>query len=236
VGVRRCCWSRGGLRPDEGAYVRMPFEQLLEVTAEESTANRCIVIGEDLGTVPEGFREQVGQFGLWSYQVMLFERDWRGEFRSPEHYAERALVTFATHDLPTFAGWLTQHDLRMREAIRLPSGETGEERAQAIAALQEALRRQGFAACDFPSIAGYLAAAPTRLLVIALDDVLDMRDQANVPGTTSEHPNWRRKLPMALERIRDDPRLGEIARIAAERGRAARAAASIAEQSETIAR
>ena len=236
LGLKRLYFIPAGLPPDQGAYVRMPFEQLLEVTAEESTANRCIVVGEDLGTVPEGFREQVAQFGLWSYQVMLFERDSRGEFRPPEHYAECALVTFSTHDLPTFAGWLTQHDLRMREAVNLPSGETGEERVQAVAALQEALRRQGFAACDFPSIAGYLAASPTRLLAIALDDVLDMRDQANVPGTTSEHPNWRRKLPLALERIRDDPRLGEIARIAAERGRVARAAASVAEQSEAIGR
>jgi 4-alpha-glucanotransferase len=236
LGLKRLYFIPAGLPPDQGAYVRMPFEQLLAVTAEESAANRCIVVGEDLGTVPEGFREQVAQFGLWSYQVMLFERDWRGAFRPPEHYAERALVTFATHDLPTFTGWLTQHDLRMREAVNLPSGETGEERAQAVAALREALARQGLAELDFPAVVGYLASSPTRLLAIALEDVLDVRDQANVPGTMGEHPNWRRKLPVELERIRDDPRLDRIARIAAERGRAAPAAAPVAEQSRTIAR
>lgn len=236
LGLKRLYFIPAGLPPDQGAYVRMPFEQLLEVVAEESVANRCIVVGEDLGTIPEGFREQVAQFGLWSYQVMLFERDWGGAFWPPEHYTERALVTFATHDLPTFAGWFTQHDLRMREAVNLPSGETSEERAQAVAALQEALRRQGFAELGFPSVAGYLASSPTRLLAIALEDVLDVRDQANVPGTTAEHPNWRRKLPLELERIRDDLRLGEIARIAAERGRAARAEAPSAEHSQTIAR
>jgi 4-alpha-glucanotransferase len=236
LGLKRLYFIPAGLPPDQGAYVRMPFEQLLEVTAEESAANRCIVVGEDLGTVPEGFREQVAQFGLWSYQVMLFERDRRGEFRPPEHYAERALVTFATHDLPTFAGWLTQHDLRMREAVNLPSGETSEERAQAVAALHEALRRHGFTELGFASVARYLASSSTRMLAIALEDVLEVRDQPNVPGTTDEHPNWRRKLPLELERIRDDPRLGEIARIAAEHGRAARADASIAEQSETMAR
>jgi 4-alpha-glucanotransferase len=236
LGLKRLYFIPAGLRPDQGAYVRMPFEQLLEVTAEESAANRCIVVGEDLGTVPEGFREQVAQFGLWSYQVMLFERDGRGAFWPPEHYAERALVAFATHDLPTFAGWLTRHDLRMREAVNLPSGETGEERAQAVAALHEALCRQGLGELDFRSVVGYLASSPTRMLAIALEDVLDVRDQPNVPGTTDEHPNWRRKLPLELERIRDDPRLGEIARIAAERGRTARAEASSAEQGETIAR
>jgi 4-alpha-glucanotransferase len=236
LGLKRLYFIPAGLPPDQGAYVRMPFDELLEATAEESAANRCIVVGEDLGTVPEGFREQVAQFGLWSYQVMLFERDWRGAFRPPGHFAERALVTFATHDLPTFAGWLARHDLRMREAVNLPSGETGEERAQAVAALREALAGQGFAACDFPSVAGYLASSPTRLLAIALEDVLDVHDQANVPGTTGEHPNWRRKLPVDLGRIRDDPRLGEIARIAADRGRDARTAAPTAEQSRTIAR
>ncbi len=236
LGLKRLYFIPAGQPPDQGSYVRMPFEQLLAVTAEESVANRCIVVGEDLGTVPEGFREQVAQFGLWSYQVMLFERDWRGEFWPPEHYAERALVTFTTHDLPTFAGWLAQHDLRMREAARLPSGETAEERAQAVAALHEALRRHGFPACTFGAVAGYLASSPTRLLAIALEDVLDLPDQANGPGTTSEHPNWRRRLPLELERIREDPRLAEIARIAADRGRAARAETPGAEQSETIAR
>jgi 4-alpha-glucanotransferase len=236
LGLKRLYFIPAGLPPDQGAYVRMPFDELLAATTEESVASRCIVVGEDLGTVPEGFREQVAQFGLWSYRVMLFERDGRGAFWPPGHYAERALVTFATHDLPTFAGWLTRHDLRMREEMNIPSGETPEERAQAVTALQDALRQLGLAERDFPSVARYLAASPARLLAIALEDVLDVRDQTNVPGTTGEHPNWRRKLPMELERIRDDPRLGAIARIAADCGRAARTEAFVAEQSGTIAR
>jgi 4-alpha-glucanotransferase len=201
----------------------MPFDELLDVTAQESAAQRCVVIGEDLGTVPRGFRAQVARFGIWSYRVMLFERDARGEFRPPTDYAERALVTFSTHDLPTFAGWLTQHDLAVRDTLGIPAGETREERARTIAALKAALQRQGCPACDFPSVAGFLAASPARLLAIGLEDVLALRDQANVPGTTDQHPNWRRKLPLELERIRDDPRLAAIARVAAERGRTAHA-------------
>jgi 4-alpha-glucanotransferase len=223
LGLKRLYFIPDGMRPDHGAYVSMPFRRLLDITAEESGANRCIVIGEDLGTVPPGFREQVARFGLWSYQVMVFERDARGEFRPPEHYAERALVTFSTHDLPTFAGWFAQHDLRMRAALQIPAGETGEERAAAVAALHAALRSQGVAACDFSAVVGYLAASPARLLAVALEDVLGVCDQANVPGTVDEHPNWRRKLPLDLERLREDPRLGEIARIAARHGRAAEA-------------
>jgi 4-alpha-glucanotransferase len=220
LGLKRLYFIPDGMRPDQGAYVSLPFRRLLDITAEESAANRCIVIGEDLGTVPPGFREQVALFGLWSYQVMLFERDARGEFRPPGYYAECALVTFSTHDLPTFAGWLAQHDLRMRAALRIPAGETGEERAAAVAALHAALRSQGFAACDFSAVVGYLAASPARMLAVALEDVLEVRDQANIPGTVDEHPNWRRKLPLDLESLREHPRLREIACIAAERGRA----------------
>jgi 4-alpha-glucanotransferase len=239
LGLKRLYLIPAGLRPDQGAYVRMPFEQLLDATAEESQARRCIVIGEDLGTVPRGFRAEVARHGIWSYQVMMFERDARGDFRPPEHFAERALVTFSTHDLPPFTGWLTQHDLGVRESLHIPAGETSDERDRAAAALQAALRRQGYSACDFASVAGYLAASPARLLAIGLEDVLDVHDQVNIPGTGDQHPNWRRKLPLELERIRDDPRLREIARIAAERGRSGRAKAALttgAEQSETIAR
>jgi 4-alpha-glucanotransferase len=110
----------------------------------------------------------------------------------------------------------------VRETLRIPAGETHQERARAIEALAAALRRQGHPGCDFPAVAGYLAASPARLMAIGLEDVLELTDQANVPGTTDQHPNWRRKLPLDLERIRDDPRLAAIARIAAEHGRTAR--------------
>jgi 4-alpha-glucanotransferase len=223
LGLKRLYLIPAGQRPDQGAYVRMPFGELLDVTAEESAAERCIVIGEDLGTVPRGFRAQVARFGIWSYRVMLFERDAHGDFRPPASYADRALVTFTTHDLPTFSGWRTQHDLAVREALHIPPGETREARARAVAALETALRRDGHPACDFPAVAGYLAASPARLLAIGLEDVLALRDQANVPGTVDQHPNWRRKLPLDLERLRDDPRLAAIARIVAERGGTARA-------------
>jgi 4-alpha-glucanotransferase len=111
--------------------------------------------------------------------------------------------------------------LRVRAALGIPAGETSDERGRAIAALTSSLRRHGFAHCDFPSVAGYLASSAARVLAIALEDVLEVRDQANVPGTLDQHPNWRRKLPLDLERLGDHPRLREIAHIVAECGRAA---------------
>lgn len=225
LGLKRLYVVPDGLPPDQGAYLRMPFEALLRVTAEESVAHRCIVIGEDLGTVPDGFRKDVARYGLWSYQVTLFERDRRGAFHPPEHYAERALVTFSTHDLPTFAGWVAQHDLAVRAAIGIPAGETDKERAAAIAALRDALRTPEMDTLDFPSVVRFLAASPAKLLAIALEDILGEREQINIPGTINSHPNWRRKLPLDLESIREDDMLREIARIADESGRSASAVA-----------
>jgi 4-alpha-glucanotransferase len=219
LGLKRLYVIPDGMRPDQGAYLRMPFDALLRVTAEESAAHRCIVIGEDLGTVPDGFRANIARYGIWSYRVMMFERDGRGAFIAPAHYAERALVTFATHDLPTFAGWFTQHDLAVRAAIALPAGETAAERAAAIAALRDALDTPQTRSLDFPSVVRFLAASPAKLLAIALDDVMGEREQVNIPGTIDAHPNWRRKLPFDLEDLRKSSVLRDIGRIADESGR-----------------
>jgi 4-alpha-glucanotransferase len=196
---------------DRGVYVRFPFEALLAVTAQESMQSRCIVIGEDLGTVPETLREELADWGVWSYQVMLFERTPDGSFRAPEDYRENALVTFATHDLPTFAGWTQRHDLAVKTGLGLDPGESDEDRALALAALRDALSRRGIGSLDFVSVTQYLAAAPSRLLVVALEDVLDLKDQVNVPGTVNEHPNWRRRLPVPLDQLREQPVLAAVA-------------------------
>src|SRR5258708_6992036 len=93
LGLKRLYLVPHGFPAKDGAYVQMPFDALLAATAQESIAHRCVVIGEDLGTVPEAFREQMADWGSWSYQVMMFERDDHGRFRGIDHYAPNALVT-----------------------------------------------------------------------------------------------------------------------------------------------
>jgi 4-alpha-glucanotransferase len=192
---------------------------MLKITADESVKHRCIVIGEDLGTVPEHFREQLARWGIWSYQVMLFERGEGGAFRPPEDYSERALVSFSTHDLATFAGWVSRRDLVAKRALGHDPGETDDERNAAIAALRRAISGQGIGITGFPGVVAYLARAPAKLLVVALEDALGMSDQFNIPGTTDEHPNWRRKYPVELESMPDSETLRAIAHSAAEQGR-----------------
>ena len=222
LGLKRLYFIPEGLPPDKGAYVRLPLEALLAVTAEESRHNKCIVIGEDLGTVPPNFREQLAEWGIWSYQVLMFERGKNGAFKAPRDFSQNALVAFGTHDLPTFTGWDSGHDLKVKHSLDLDPGETDEEREQARADLRAALAAQDIAGDDFVAVAKYLAKTPARLLVISMEDVLELRDQPNLPGTVQEHPNWLQRLPLHLEELETNETLKSIAKVMHEAKRGAK--------------
>jgi 4-alpha-glucanotransferase len=190
-----------GFAADKGAYVQMPFEPLLAATAQESVTHRCVVIGEDLGTVPKGFREQMADWGIWSYQVMMFEREDNGVFRNIDHYMTNALVTFNTHDLSSYAGWRSFSDLKLKRSLGIDPGETDDARWHALAMLNDVLRHNGIDRDDLAAVVGFLARTKSRLLTISLEDMLGVIDQPNIPGTVNEHPNWRQRLPIAIDQI-----------------------------------
>ncbi len=199
MGLARLFLVPSGFPPRDGAYVTMPLEALLGVTALESQARRCIVIGEDLGTVPEGFREKLQDWGVWSYQVMLFEREHDGRFKSPGQFSSRALVTFNTHDLASYAGWRSGHDLCIKRDLGIDPGEGEEQRHRAIEALDRALAEIGIERTTFAAVEEFLSRTPARILSVSLDDIAGVTDQINVPGTVDQHPNWRRRLPLSLD-------------------------------------
>ena len=232
MALARLFWVPQGGEPRDGGYVRYPFEDLVGIVALESHRNRCMVIGEDLGTVPDEVRATLARVGVLSYRVLLFERQHSGEFKSPAEYPVDALVTATTHDLPTLAAFWEGRDLALRQEIGLyPSEEVREKqvlaRVQDRARLLHALEREGLlpqgASADPASlpqmtralmlqIHAFLARSPARVLVVQPEDVLGMREQMNLPGTTGEHPNWQRKLPLALERWPEDEGFAELVR------------------------
>src|SRR5579864_678802 len=201
LGLKRLYLVPHGFSPRDGAYVQMPFEALLAATALESVAHRCVVIGEDLGTVPEGFRDTIAGWGIWSYLVMMFERDARGTFRAADEYLANALVTFNTHDLSTYAGWRSFGDLKKKRSLGIDPGESDEARWHALAMLDDVLRHHAIDRNDLYAVAAFLAKTKSRLLAISLEDLLGVVDQPNIPGTVNEHPNWRQRLPVALGEI-----------------------------------
>jgi 4-alpha-glucanotransferase len=221
LGLKRLYLVPHGFAPDNGVYVPMPFEALLAVTAQESVAHRCVVIGEDLGTVPEGFRQQTADWGIWSYQVMMFERDDQGRFRDLDYYAANSLVTFNTHDLSTYAGWRSFSDLKLKRSLGIDPGESDDARWQALAMLSEVLRHHAIDSHDLYAVTGFLARTRSRLLAISLEDLLGVIDQPNVPGTVNEHPNWRQRLPLAIDGIAAAIDIAALKGATRERARAA---------------
>ena len=201
LGLKRLYLVPHGFPAKNGAYVQMPLAALFAVTALESVAHKCVVIGEDLGTVPEGFREQMIEWGIWSYLVVMFQRDDRGRFHGSDNYLKNALVTFNTHDLSTYAGWRSFGDLKLKRSIDVDPGESDQARWDALGALDEVLRLHGIERNDFTSVARFIAGTPSRLMAVSLEDLLGVVDQPNIPGTINEHPNWRQRLPVAVEEI-----------------------------------
>jgi 4-alpha-glucanotransferase len=205
----------------QGAYLRFSFADMLAVLAEESRRWNCIAIGEDLGTVPENFRATLSAWGVWSYLVVMFERNADGSFRRPQEYREHAIATFNTHDLATFSGWMSSHDLKVKHAIAVDPGETEDDRHRSRVTLCNALTAMsGNHRIGFEDVAWFLAATPTRLVSISIEDVLGLEDQVNIPGTVTEHPNWRRRWPVLLEELSSDQRMRRIAATFSRAGRA----------------
>jgi 4-alpha-glucanotransferase len=219
LGLMRMFLIPRGAGAADGAYVRYPFDGLLAAVAEESAKARCIVVGEDLGTVPPGFRDALARHGIWTYLVMLFEREYGGAFRAPEHYPANALATFNTHDLPTFSGWISAQDLVLKRSIGVDPGESDEERERSRVALRAALAERGLGE-DFAGVAAYLARTPSRLVMVALEDILGVAEQINIPGTVDQHPNWRRRIPLPTEQMKIDGNLTRIAEVFSQAGRA----------------
>jgi 4-alpha-glucanotransferase len=201
LGLKRLYLIPHGFPARQGAYVQMPLQALFAVTALESVAQACVVIGEDLGTVPEGFREEMAEWGIWSYKVVMFERDDEGRFRGIDHYPSNALITFNTHDLSTYAGWRSFSDLKLKRSLDIDPGESDDARWHALGQLDELLRHNDIHRNDLSSVASFLSRTRSRLMAISLEDLLGVIDQPNIPGTVNEHPNWRQRLPVALEDI-----------------------------------
>jgi (1->4)-alpha-D-glucan 1-alpha-D-glucosylmutase len=221
MGLMRLYWIPPHAEPSAGAYVHYAFEELLAILCLESHRNRCVVIGEDLGTVPDEVRAALARVGVLSYRLLWFERDGAGEFKAPADFPREALVAVSTHDLPTLAGWWQGEDLALRRRLGLFPDEAAcaaqlAARAEDRARLLRALERAGLLPRDIEgglaeAVHAYVGATPARVMMVQLEDLLGVAEQANLPGTTEEHPNWRRKLPLELERIGDHPRAAALA-------------------------
>ncbi len=215
----RLFWIPSRGTPANGAYVGYPAEELLAILALESQRHGCLVIGEDLGTVPDMLRLAMQRSDIQSYRLLYFERDGDGSFRQPAVYPREAVVAVSTHDLPTLAGWWSAHDLRLRFGLGLvPDGaieglmrERAQERERMLDALgqQITLSPDSLAAAlagrlDVEAVAAlhaFLAGSPSNVMMVQLEDALGELEQPNLPGTTWQQPNWQRKYRQTVEQL-----------------------------------
>lgn len=224
MGLFRLWWVAGGLAPTQGAYVHYPLQELLTVLSLESSRAACMVVGEDLGVVPDEIRRAMPEFGLYHYKVLLFEK-LDGRLRRPGEYVRQALATVTTHDMPTLRSYWEGRDIDLRRRLNLYPNTDVEndvirEREHDRELLLSALQEQGllpaqpaspfepFTAALAQALHLYLARSTTVLVAVQIEDLLGMVDPVNVPGTDREYPNWQRKLSTDIEDMAERSDLG----------------------------
>lgn len=231
MGLMRLFWIPGGGTPATGAYVEYPFDDLIGIVALESQRNRCLVIGEDLGTVPDAVREAMARYGVLSYRLLYFEKERDGGFKPPAAYPVQSLVAASTHDLPTLSGYWRGDDIDTRTQLGLfPSASVRQQqiaardwdRVQLLAALEHehllpatardlAAGNAEMSAELARAIHVYLARTLSQVMMVRAEDILGQAEQVNLPGSTTEYPNWKHKLPLNLEEWLADPRFAVLA-------------------------
>jgi len=219
MGLMRLFWLPVDAATPEDAYIKYPLSDLMGLLALESQRQQCLIIGEDLGTVPNEVRSAMNVFGILSYRLFYFSRNHDEEFMLPEHYPAQSLCAIATHDLPTLRGFWTGADLAIREKLGLYPNEEAKthqqfvrqlDRERLLRALERAgllnaeISAHGTAAHDIHpalihAIHVYLGRSQAKLLTIQPEDIFGQIAQINVPSTTNQYPNWRYKVALNLE-------------------------------------
>lgn len=223
LGFARLWWVLNGDSATNGVYIRYPLDDLLGILALESQRHQCLIIAEALGVVPDGILDKLEQKGILAYNVFYFEFD--GEQSKPlENYPYTALTTLSTHDLPTVKGYWQEYDIELGKQYNIyPSRDVLDfvqnNRTQSKNAFRQALEQQGLEAIGNQDkvstvfnhrLQSYVADTHSALFGTQPEDWLDMLEPVNIPGTSSEYPNWRRKLAKTTEKMFADEKVKKL--------------------------
>lgn len=234
MGLARLWWIPDGVASSGGGYVRYPLGAMVDAVAAASEANDCLVIGEDLGTVPPGFRHNMEAARILSYRVLYFERHRETEFLPPSAYPKLSLACVSTHDLATLAGWWQGADIALRAEMgtqdaaateRDSASRRNDRLALVVALAEEGVLPQRFhpvvdGAIDLPTelpaelavaIHRFVARTPSVLLTVQLDDMVGAERQPNLPGTTDQYPNWRIRSDVSIDDLPENERFRALA-------------------------
>jgi len=194
MGLFRLYWIPNGFGPAHGTYIRYNAQELMAIVALESHRAGAFVVGEDLGTVEMGVREQLHARNLLCFRLLWFEE------QAPRSYPRPAMAAATTHDLPTVAGLWSGRDREAQIAL-------GFKDTQPLVELRQRFGRLAGITDQMPMeevierAYRLLGEAPSLLLTATLDDALAVTERPNMPGTVTEWPNWRQALPGGLESL-----------------------------------
>ncbi|MDU9393375.1 4-alpha-glucanotransferase [Pseudomonas sp. zfem002] len=213
MGLHRLWLIPAGAAAPDGAYLHYPLDDLLRLLALESHRHRAIILGEDLGTVPEGLRDKLAARGILGMRVLLFEQDPPGHFKPILDWPDNALATTSTHDLPPLAGWLESRDIDWNQRLQLIDAiverdwrETRQNEIKGLRQLLESNYHTALPDSDALIDASVRLLGHTRapLVLLPLEDLLGVDEQPNLPGTIDGHPNWRRRFAAPVRELLDD--------------------------------
>jgi len=230
MGLLRLWVIPRGADPAAGAYLAYPMKDLLRLTALEAHRHKAVIVGEDLGTVPSGFRDSMTEAGIYGMRVLWFERAGR-RFSPPDRWETATAAMTSTHDLPTVAGWWRGRDIEARVEARWIKDVETERRTRAVdrRSLWRAFRRARAAEGEEPppeqashavnAAVSFISAAASDIALLPMEDALALEQQPNVPGTIDEFPNWRRRYPADAAELLKEPDVEQRVRSLARRGR-----------------
>ena len=223
----RLFWILEDRSPQDGAYVKYCLEDYLKILALESVRNKTLIIGEDLGTLPNQLREVLQKYGIFSYRLFYFEKDEAGNLMPPEYYPEPALASVSTHDLPPLAGFWGMEDIVLRKDLGLlpeegPFHQAMAGRIREKRRMIDRLQQLGFLnheealtlqAQEEPvltpelhrAVLTYILSTRAKLAIVSQEDLFGEKKQLNLPGTVTTYPNWSRKMRYSIEELWTDP-------------------------------
>lgn len=239
MGLQRLFW--GFFTADnpvvQGAYVYYNIKDLVAILCLESNRRRCLVIGEDLGTVPEGFREYMAEHNLLSYKVFCRQKEKDGSFIAPEKYMYLSLAQPSTHDQATACGFWKNEDIEVfnRSGLYVNEKQYSDnlegrrsDRENMLKAFEQQqiltpVERQemsdsmvdgNFAPIHIElKINEYCARTNSAVFLVRLNDIYRQQALDNAPGTVQEYPNWRIKMSVSVEQIKQSQEFAEMMRL-----------------------
>ena len=223
LGMNRSYWL-----PDNGAaggYIKQPFESILAVIAIEAERAQTVVVGEDLGLVPHGFRQTMRARGLYSYSVLQYDKDEQGEFKPHAQLNPQTLACFATHDTPTLKGFYQKTDIGWWQKLGWIAADqvdtaTQQRDHEITTILTQAAQKKSTDYNGFrDGINNILAASPASMVALQADDIFEVEQAPNLPGTIDEHPNWRRRNAIEVESFAQNTKLSNVGNLMCNAGR-----------------